>query len=576
MRSETTINTRTSSFARLTQNQRRWLLLGMLGLLHLLLLEGIASGVGRTLLVGHIGLFILWQPFVRAEQRLSPLQLAVMAVIVAAAAYWAGNWMMIFWTMALAGIVGGKVFFYAGRGTKVFYLLVLSYLISVLLVVLVPQVLPGNFMPPGEFLFLAKYALPALFLVMAFLPVEQEAEGEVEVVDFVYSAFIFLLLAVLVLGSIAAMLLLKRGYFESLVATIIAFGAILLLMAWAWNPRLGFAGFGVFFSRYMLSLGLPFERWLHELADNMQREEEPDRFLAQSLEGMTRLPWVNGCEWRASGSSGGSGRQEGQRSEFGHGLLTLAIFTQQPLSPALNWHFNLLAQLLGEFYEAKLRARELQQLSFVKAIHQTGARLTHDVKNLLQSLNALCLAAAGEGDTPSPEYQALLRRQLPVIAQRLQQTLDKLRRPELEGAQFVPAGQWWAGLQARYALAGVSFFPPRIEGGPMIPATLFNSAAENLIENALAKKQETPALQVRVEFDLDGQIRLKVSDDGREIPPEVAQNLFRAPVASRVGLGIGLYQAARHAEFYGYELKVSANETGRVGFELGQLPEAAP
>ncbi|MDT3734720.1 MAG: ATP-binding protein [Denitratisoma sp.] len=573
MRSETTINTRTSSFARLAHNQRRWLLLGMLGLLHLLLLEGIASGVGRTLLVGHIGLFILWQPFVRAEQRLSPLQLAVTAVIVAASAYWAGNWMMIFWTMALAGIVGGKVFFYAGRGTKVFYLLVLSYLISVLLVVLVPQVLPGNFMPPGEFLFLAKYVLPALFPVMAFLPVEQEAEGEVEVVDFVYSAFIFLLLAVLVLGSIAAMLLLKRGYFESLVATIIAFGAILLLMAWAWNPRLGFAGFGVFFSRYMLSLGLPFERWLHELADNMQREEEPDRFLAQSLEGMTRLPWVNGCEWRASGSSGGSGRQEGQRSEFRHGLLTLAVFTQQPLSPALNWHFNLLAQLLGEFYEAKLRARELQQLSFVKAIHQTGARLTHDVKNLLQSLNALCLAAAGEGETPSPEYQALLRRQLPVIAQRLQQTLDKLRRPELEGAQFVPAGQWWAGLQARYAQAGVSFFPPRIEGDLMIPATLFNSAAENLIENALAKKQETPALQVRVELDLDGRIRLKVSDDGREIPPEVAQNLLRAPVASRVGLGIGLYQAARHAEFYGYELKVSANQTGRVVFELCRLSE---
>lgn len=573
MRSETTINTRTSSFARLTQNQRRWLLLGMLGLLHLLLLEGIASGVGRTLLVGHIGLFILWQPFVRAEQRLSPLQLVVMAVIVAAAAYWAGNWMMIFWVMALAGIVGGKVFFYAGRGTKVFYLLVLSYLISVLLVVLVPQVLPGNFMPPGEFLFLAKYALPALFLVMAFLPVEQEAEGEVEVVDFVYSAFIFLLLAVLVLGSIAAMLLIKRGYFESLVATIIAFGAILLLMAWAWNPRLGFAGFGVFFSRYMLSLGLPFERWLHELADNMQREDQPDRFLAQSLGGMTRLPWVNGCEWQAPEGTGASGRLEGQRSDFRHGLLSVAVFTQQPLSPALNWHFNLLAQLLGEFYEAKLRAQELQQLSYVKAIHQTGARLTHDVKNLLQSLNALCLAAAGEGDSPSPEYQALLRRQLPVIAQRLQQTMDKLRRPELEGAQFVPAGRWWAGLQARYAQAGVSFFPPRLDGERNIPATLFNSTAENLIENALAKKQETPALQVRVELELDERIRLRVSDDGREIPPEVAQNLFRTPVASRVGLGIGLYQAARHAEFYGYELKVSANETGRVGFELCQLPD---
>ena len=308
MLSETPLKSRDSPLVRLAHSQRRWLLLGLLGLLHLLLLEGIGSGVARTLLVGHIGLFILWQPFVRAEQRLSPLQLMVIAAIVAAAVLWAGIWTMIFWTMALAGIVGGKVFFYAARGAKAFYLLVLTYLISALLILLVPQVLPDQFYPPSEFLFLAQYVLPALFLVMAVLPMEHEAEEEVEVVDFVYSAFVFLLLAVLVLGSIAAMLLLKRGYIESLVATIITFGAFLLLMAWAWNPRLGFAGIGMFFSRYMLSLGLPFERWLHELADNMRREERPEQFLAESLEGMVRLPWVNGCEWQATDSAGKSGR----------------------------------------------------------------------------------------------------------------------------------------------------------------------------------------------------------------------------------------------------------------------------
>ncbi len=565
------METGASTFGRMVLAQRRWLLLAMLALFHLLFLEGIQTGVGRTLLVGHIGLFILWQPFVRAEHRLSPLQLVVMAAVIAAAAAWTGKWTMIFWTMALAGIVGGKVFFYASRGTKVFYLLVLAYLISVLLILQVPQVLPDRLDPPAEFLFLAKYVLPALFPVMAFLPVEQEAEGEAEVIDFVYSAFIFLLLAVLVLGSIATMLLAGRGYFESLAATIITFAMVLLLMAWAWNPRLGFAGIGTLFSRYMLSLGLPFERWLHELADNMQREEEPGRFLAQSLEGMTRLPWVNGCEWRSPDGVGGSGRQEGWRSEFRHGLLTLAIFTQQPLSPALNWHFNLLAQLLGEFYEAKLRARELQQLSYVKAIHQTGARLTHDVKNLLQSLNALCLAAAADENAASPEYQALLRRQLPVIAQRLQQTLDKLRRPEMEGAQFVAAAQWWAGLQARYGRDGVSFAAGGDIGDERIPATLFNSAAENLLENALAKRRQTPALQIRVEFAANDTPFLKVCDDGAAIPAEVAENLFRAPVPSQAGLGIGLYQAARHAGFYGYELRIVSNRPGGVCFELRRL-----
>jgi signal transduction histidine kinase len=562
-----------SSFARLTHSQRRWVLLGLLTLLHLLLLQGIDSGVGRTLLVVHIGLFILWQPFVRSELSLSGRQILVMALLVAAAAWWASNWMLIGWVMALAGIIGGKVFFFAGRGAKLFYLLVLSYLISLLLVVLVPQVLPSSLVLDGEYLFLAKYVLPALLPVMALMPVEQEVEGQAEVVDFVYSAFIFLLLAVLVLGSISAMLLIKRGYFESLIVTIITLAVVLLLLAWAWNPRLGFAGLGMFFSRYLLSLGLPFERWLHELADTLQREDQPDKFLARSLEGLTSLPWVNGCEWRAQGSTGGSGRLEGQRSEFQHGLLTLAIFTQQTLSPALTWHFDLLVQLLGEFYEAKLRAQELQQLSYVKAIHQTGARLTHDVKNLLQSLNALCLAAISEGETPSPQYQALLRRQLPVISQRLQQTLGKLRRPELEGAQFVPAIQWWSGLQARYTQAWVSFSSDGIVGEVEIPVTLFNSAAENLLENALAKQLEMPSLKISVVFSLQDNPTLRVCDDGQAIPTEVAENLFRAPIVSKVGLGIGLYQAARHAEFYGYELQIACNEAGRVCFVLERKPD---
>jgi signal transduction histidine kinase len=562
-----------SRLAGLSHNQSRWALLGMLGLLHLLLLEGIDSGVGRTLLVGHLGLFILWQPFVRAEQRLSGRQLAITAGVVAAAAWWASSWMMILWLMAMAGMVGGKVFFFAGRWAKLFYLLVLVDLISVLLVVLVPQVLPHPFVLAGELSFLAKYVLPALLPVMAFLPIEQEAEEEVEVVDFVYSAFIFLLLAVVVLGSISTMLLIKRGYVESLIVTIVAVSAVLLLLAWAWNPRLGFAGLGMFFSRYMLSLGLPFERWLHELADTMQREDQPERFLALSLEGMTRLPWVNGSEWRVPGSEGMTGRSGGRRSEFRHGLLSLVIYTQQPLSPALNWHFNLLAQLLGEFYEAKLRAQELQQLSYVKAIHQTGARLTHDVKNLLQSLNALCLAAASEGEALSPQYQALLRRQLPVIAQRLQQTLDKLRRPELEGAQYVPAGQWWAGLQVRYAQSGASFATEGFAEDLMLPVTLFNSAAENLIENALAKKREHPELAIRVEFDTRDHLALRVCDDGLAIPAGLADKLFRAPVASREGLGIGLYQAARHASHYGFELRIASNETGRVCFELRPRPK---
>ncbi|MFZ5508925.1 MAG: sensor histidine kinase, partial [Pseudomonadota bacterium] len=61
--------------------RRRWILLAVLACLHLALLQGIFTGVGRMLLLGHFGLFILWQPFVRAEHRLSGLQLAAIVAV---------------------------------------------------------------------------------------------------------------------------------------------------------------------------------------------------------------------------------------------------------------------------------------------------------------------------------------------------------------------------------------------------------------------------------------------------------------------------------------------------------------
>src|SRR6202008_5002023 len=109
----------------------------------------------------------------------------------------------------------------------------------------------------------------------------------------------------------------------------------------------------------------------------------------------------------------------------------------------LHWHLQLLGQLLGEFDAAKLREQKLREASYLQAVHETGARLTHDVKNLLQSLNVLCSVAA-EDDTP--QLQALVRRQLPAITQRLSATLEKLEHPGNEEAQQASLGDWWDAL----------------------------------------------------------------------------------------------------------------------------------
>ena len=55
------------------------------------------------------------------------------------------------------------------------------------------------------------------------------------------------------------------------------------------------------------------------------------------------------------------------------------------------------------------------------------------------------------------------------------------------------------------------------------------------------------------------------------MPPEIAASLLRAPVSSRSGLGIGLYQAARQAESSGYRLELETNRDGEVCFALTGL-----
>ena len=82
----------------------------------------------------------------------------------------------------------------------------LSYLVALLLIWVFPQLLPG-FSQPRDLQLFAQYGLPLLFLVMLALPAEAETGETPQVVDFFYSAFLFMIIALLVLGSFAFMTL---------------------------------------------------------------------------------------------------------------------------------------------------------------------------------------------------------------------------------------------------------------------------------------------------------------------------------------------------------------------------------
>ncbi len=566
--------TLTRAYPILISRYWRLLFVAMLVLLHLTAMRGVEDIWARALMVAHFGLFILWQPFMRGEQSLTPPQLAVIALVCVLVLFFWNWWLMLLWLCMLAGVVGGKVFAFQARWQRYFHLTVLLYLVSLLLIWVFPQLLPG-FTQPQDLQQFTQYGLPLLFLVMLVLPATAETGETPQVVDFFYSAFLFMIIALLVLGSFAFMTLGKVSYPVALTYSLLLIAAILLLLGLTWNPRAGFAGLAMLFSRYLLSVGLPFEQWLYFLAELSQAERQPEKFLRQACAGLGKLPWVSGGSWSSSAYSGEFGHQSKNTVEYADRELKLRVYTRYNLSPALTWHFHLLGQVLGEFYTAKLREQKLLQQSYLQAVYETGARMTHDVKNLLQSLNVLC-AAAEQETSGSDELQALMRRQLPLITQRLQQTLDKLRRPANNDNSAVQAAGWWRGLQRSYAGQKIEFREGEIGGQAMLPRELFDSAADNLLQNALAKRKLQGDFAISVSFSCGDSARLEVCDAGRAVAEETARELLRGPVPSDRGLGIGLYQVARHAEACGYSLELAHNTDGKVSFVLsGTLKPAA-
>jgi signal transduction histidine kinase len=543
----------------------RWLVIAMLGCLHVAVMLGVNSLWARGLMVAHVGFFILWQPFMRTEQRVRAVDAAVIGIVVAAAVIYLNWWLLGIWLAILAGIVGGKVFLFRARRLRVFYLSMFLYLVSMLLVWVVPNGFPIPDFDQALLLF-AHYGLPALFIFMLLLRVESDT-AEPQIVDLFYAALIFLLLISLALGSFAFMTIGALNYPLALSYTLVTIGAVLILLSLAWNPRTGVSGLSMLFSRYLLSIGLPFEQWLRFLAALSSSEARPHQFLKDACNDLARLPWVIGGEWSTATDAGNFGIESKHVVLYSGPEFTMRLFSRTRPSPSLVWHFNLLGQLLGQFYVAKQRERKLREQTYVQALHETGARLTHDVKNLLQSLNALCAAVERDNGDPAA-LNALVRRNLPTVTQRLQQTMDKLQRPQTESTRLVHADAWWEQLQKAHQMRGIEFEAVDVSKMVLLPKELFDSASDNLLQNALEKRRHDPTVTVRVKFECGTRIALSVCDSGRPIPPEVMRGLLKGPVTSETGYGIGLYQVCRQAENAGFSLDVVSNEEGKVCLEL--------
>lgn len=544
----------------------------MLLALHAGVSWGIDTPWARAFLLMHFGLFLLWQPLWRGEGEIEPRHaflVIIVGVLLAALNNW---WLTALWLAVLTGLIGGSVPAMGARRQRMVSLLATLYLLSLLLIWVVPHL---SVSAPADFvtLTLVRYGLPTILVLILFLRIDLPRVETRIAVDLVYSVMLFLLVAALVLGSFVIMQLNQGQYAVALAQALMVIALVLIGLSWLWNPTAGFAGIEQLLSRYLLSVGLPFEQWVQHLAALAEREVEPRQFLDSALKHMLALPWIIGLRWETKTGFGQHGRLDKHFAEFSQGDLQLRIHTRWTLSPAMLLHLKLLAQMIGHFYAAKEREQLQRQNAYTQAIYETGSRLTHDVKNLLQSLRSLCSAAESSAPEQSGELQALMQRQLPQITQRLNTTLDKLRAPDIAETRLTSAAAWWPSLLQRYAHRNVTFALYGDLATHEVPAEVFDSIADNLIENALRKhplrEHLTAATPVAVTY-VPAKAELQVADTGDAIPTGLAAKLFTAPVTSQSGLGVGLYQAAKHAAQAGFALTLADNRQGCVSFRLAR------
>lgn len=552
----------------------RWLLLAMLGLLHGAMLLGVGSLWVHPLLLAHLGLFLLWQPLWRGEREVGRSGLAFIVLAATVAVFWLNWWVIAFWLTGLFGLVGSRVFVFRDRWTRLLYLSVMAYLLAALLLWVVPNLFAAQAaIEVGRVLMW--YVLPGLLLAMpvlnlskrAALPAGSEPVESAQTVDFIYSLLLFMLLTLVVLGSLAFMTLARLDYLEALLRTLLLMGLVLLALGGLWNPRFGFSGLQVMFSRYLLNVGTPFESWLTKLAEAAQHESDPASYLRRAIALMADFPWLSGLSWQSPDGAGRLGKFSKHDVQVQEGELCLTLYARQSLNPAVLLHVYLLAQLIGYFYQAKQREQSLRNITRLQALYETGSRLTHDLKNMLQSLLSLTALAQSR----EQQAQQLLQQQLPLLTQRIELTLIKLQQPqgESETPQLALAA-WWDALRLRNRHQKVVWHAPDVLPDKRISAALFDCVLDNLLDNALRKRQFQPDIGITVELRAEP-LCVTVCDSGNPVPEAIAANLLRGVIVSENGLGIGIYQAARWAEQLGCRLALISNQAGKVCFELCEV-----
>lgn len=527
--------------------------------LHASIFIGPSNSWGKILFIHHLALFLVWLP--EWKQKISiPLSYIFSVSVVGAMSWFFLN--SLFLTLWIALLITFSIErFHSSRLQTITHIISSSYLFAILYLITIPHITHSIAAQPSFIFFTS---IPLVIAICSAIASSMRQSENIDKTK--YSPTVYLWPVSTVLASVLLILECNARYHLSYsLSAAIGLTLAIALTGMCWmvlNARTNKS------SNRPSTDFPPLEGWLLALSDTTDNLQIPEDYLTENLANLSQLPWVTGCVWKAYDYSGNFGEKTEFKSTLNIGEIRIALYGDKRHSAVELRNSQLLLRTLKIGFESKVREQTLKKNSYLEAIYETGARVTHDVKNVLQSMNTLTSAAAGSTPEQAVELQLLFQNQLPHLAQRLERTLSKLQDPEGVSRTFQIGRIWWENLKLQYAGRDIQFVEDLTEDH-LIPRDLFDRVAQNLLENAIRKQQSENGIKITIKFTATKtNLTFSVCDTGSPVSREIAKTLLQRPIESTGGFGIGLYQASKQANQEGYVLDLISNQQAKVCFAL--------
>ena len=512
------------------------------------------------------GLFLLWQPLWNKDSHIKKLPTILIALAFVFIAYFFHNETLVFFGLLLSGLIGSRLLSHSSFHP--FDLLALIIIILEMVVGVVPVAFSQIELPR----LFADYMQPIILvpIILFYLApnYDDKKQGRNQI-DLMHGLLAATLIFIVLLGGIVINLLYGVDYIDGLLLTVFIVATLTIGISWFWNPEVGFSGIGVLFNRYAMTIDGPFETWINTLTTLIEEHYlTPAEYLEAACEQLIENDWLNAIQWKFKSYRVNVGVKEGIKFDYklSENVGVRVYFKSHP-GTALEQHTVLLIRMAYQFYLSRLNQEKVRTHEHFSTIHHTGARLTHDVKNILQSIKTSLNILERSSD--SHKHQKLLQSNLTQISSRLESTLNRLKTPQLAtDIKLVDCKQWINKINVEHQSNSRIKVYHNIDNNIAVPIDLFDSVVDNLINNAL-KKSSAKHIKVRL-LSNASIIELTVCDDGMPVEKHICNHVFKHPVSSGSGMGIGLYQAAIMAHTFGFELELSQNKSDKVCFRLFQ------